>query len=154
MRYRLTPVKTITKTGGGATARLRNNGVNEVNVTRDGYTSRDTWQWSLYFNDSWKKGRATINWGLRWDRQDDKALPTEIDANQLLPDLLPALDFAAPMPASSSTTSLRGLALPTSVGDAQTVLKASAGRYYGAGLAISNVLSPTGQTTLCTTGMT
>src|SRR5262245_51366805 len=48
VRYRLTPVKTITKTGGGATARIRNNGINEVNVTRDGYSARDTWQWSAH----------------------------------------------------------------------------------------------------------
>jgi len=93
LRYRLTPVKTITKTGGGATVRLRNNGDHEVNITRDGYSARDTWQWSLYFSDSWKKGRATINWGVRWDRQDDKALAAEIEANPILPDLLPAVAF-------------------------------------------------------------
>ena len=33
-------------------------------------------------------------------------------------------------------------------GNTRTMLKASVGRYYGAGLAISNALSPTGQTTL------
>ena len=149
LRYRLTPVKAISKTGGGATARIRNNGINEVNVTRDGYTSRDTWQWSLYFTDSWKTGRATINWGVRWDRQDDKALAAEIEANPLLPDLLPAVAFNG----TDANIVYNDIAprlgfTYDAFGNTRTVLKASVGRYYGAGLAISNALSPTGQTTL------
>jgi hypothetical protein len=149
LRYRLTPVKSISKTGGGATARIRNNGINEVNVTRDGYTSRDTWQWSLYFTDSWKTGRATINWGVRWDRQDDKALPTQIEANPLLPDLLPAVSF----PGADAGILYNNIAPRLGFtydlfGNTRSVVKASVGRYYGAGLAISNTLSPTGQTTL------
>ncbi len=149
LRYRLTPVKAISKTGGGATARIRNNGINEVNVTRDGYTSRDTWQWSLYFTDSWKTGRATINWGVRWDRQDDKALAAEIEANPILPDLLPAVVFNGTDAGIVYNDIAPRLGFTFDVfGNTRTVLKASVGRYYGGGLAISNALSPTGQTTL------
>jgi hypothetical protein len=149
LRYRLTPVKAISKTGGGATARIRNNGINEVNVTRDGYTSRDTWQWSLYFTDSWKTGRATINWGVRWDRQDDKALAAEIEANPLLPDLLPAVVFNGVDANIVFNDIAPRLGFTYDLfGNTRTVLKASVGRYYGGGLAISNALSPTGQTTL------
>jgi hypothetical protein len=149
LRYRLTPVKTITKTGGGATARIRNNGINEVNVTRDGYSSRDTWQWSLYFTDSWKTGRATINWGVRWDRQDDKALAAEIEASPLLPDLLPAVVFNGADANIVYNDIAPRLGLTYDVfNNTRTVFKASVGRYYGGGLAISNNLSPTGQTTL------
>jgi hypothetical protein len=149
MRYRLTPVKTISKTGGGATVRLRNNGDHEVNITRDGYVARDTWQWSLYFNDSWKMGRATLNWGLRWDRQDDKALAAEIDANPILPDLLPAVGFDGADAGVVSNDIAPRLGFPYDLfGNTRTIFKASAGRYYGAGLSISTDLSPTGQTTL------
>ena len=149
LRYRRTPVKSISKTGGGATVRIRNNNDHEVNITRDGYSSRDTWQWSLYFNDSWRMGRATINWGLRWDRQDDKALPTQIAANPILPDLLPAVAFEGADAGVVYNDIAPRLGLTYDIaGDTRTVAKISAGRYYGAGLAISNVLSPTGQTTL------
>jgi hypothetical protein len=149
LRYRLTPVKTISKTGGGATVRLRNNGDHEVNITRDGYSARDTWQWSLYFNDSWKMGRATLNWGLRWDRQDDKALAAEIEANPILPDLLPAVAFNGADAGVVYNDIAPRLGFTYDIfGTTRTVFKASLGRYYGAGLAISNTLSPTGQTTL------
>ena len=149
LRYRLTPVKSITKTGGGATARIRNNGINEVNVTRDGYVARDTWQWSLYFTDSWKMGRATVNWGLRWDRQDDKTLAAEIAASPLLPDLLPAVVFnGADANVIYNDIAPRLGFTYDLFGTTRTVLKASVGRYYGAGLDLSNELSPTGQTTL------
>lgn len=149
LRYRLTPVKTITKTGGGAIARIRNNGINEVNVLRDGYSARDTWQWSLYFTDSWKMGRATINWGVRWDRQDDKALAAEIAANPLLPDLLPAVVFNGADAGIVYNNIAPRLGVTYDLfGNTRSVVKASGGRYYGGGLAVSNTLSPTGQTTL------
>ena len=149
LRYRMTPVKSITKTGGGATARIRNNGINEVNVTRDGYVARETWQWSLYFTDSWKMGRATVNWGLRWDRQDDETLAAEIAANPLLPDLLPAVVFNGADAGVIYNNVAPRLGFTYDIfGTTRSILKASVGRYYGSGLDLSNELSPTGQTTL------
>src|SRR5262245_46934898 len=93
VRWRSTPYETVSKTGGGVTARIRSSGVNEVDVTRDGDTNREMWQYSLYFSDSYKKSRATVTWGLRYDHQDDRAISANIAANPLLPDLLPAVDF-------------------------------------------------------------
>ena len=55
--------KTITKTGGGATVRIRNNGDQRGQHHARRLHARDTWQWSLYFTDSWKMGRATVNCG-------------------------------------------------------------------------------------------
>ena len=43
-RWRSTPYQTISQTGGGATARIRSTGINEVDITRDGDTSREMWQ--------------------------------------------------------------------------------------------------------------
>jgi hypothetical protein len=149
VRYRATPYTTITRTGGGATARIRASGINEVDVTRDGYSPRDLWEYSAYFNDSWKVRRATINWGVRYDRQDDYAPPATTSANPLLPDLLPAIEFKGVdtgvvynnvSPRLGITWDLRG--------DGKTILKASAARYYGIGIYTAGTLSPTGQTTL------
>jgi hypothetical protein len=149
VRWRSTPYETISKTGGGATARIRASGVNEVDVTRDGDTNREMWQYSFYFSDSYKVDRATLTWGLRFDHQDDRAIAASIPANPLLPDLLPAVIFNGAdgdaqyndlAPRLAFTYDLRGTG--------QTVLKASAARYYGLGIYTAGSISPTGQTTL------
>jgi hypothetical protein len=149
VRYRATPFETISKTGGGVTARVRASGVNEVDVTRDGDTSRDMWQYSFYFTDSYKKDRATLTWGVRYDHQDDKALPSQIAANPLLPDLLPAVNF----PGAETGATYNDIAPRVSLaydlrGTGRTVLKASGARYYGLGIYTAGTVNPAGQTTL------
>ena len=44
VRWRSTPYQTISQTGGGATARIRSSGINEVDITRDGDTNREMWR--------------------------------------------------------------------------------------------------------------
>ena len=46
VRWRSTPYETVSQTGGGATARIRASGQNEVDITRDGDTNREMWQYS------------------------------------------------------------------------------------------------------------
>jgi hypothetical protein len=149
VRWRATPYETISKTGGGVTARIRATGVNEVDVVRDGDTNRDMWQYSLYFTDSYKKNRATLTWGVRYDHQDDEALPSQIAANPLLPDLLPAVNF----PGADSGATYNDVAPRVSLaydlrGSGRTVLKASGARYYGLGIYTAGTVNPAGQTTL------
>ena len=149
VRYRATPYETISKSGGGATARIRASGQNEADITRDGDTSRDMWQYSAYFTDSYKKHRATVTWGLRYDHQDDKALPTTIPANPILPELLPAVNF----PGADSGATYNDIAPRVSIaydlrGTGRTVLKASGARYYGLGIYTAGTVNPAGSTTL------
>ena len=149
VRWRSTPYETISKTGGGATARIRSNGVNEVDITRDGDTNREMWQYSLYFSDSYKAKRTTLTWGLRFDHQDDRAISANIAANPILPDLLPAVNFTgADGEAVYNNLAPRvGFAYDL-MGTGRTVLKASVARYYGLGIYTAGTISPTGQTTL------
>jgi hypothetical protein len=149
VRWRSTPYETISKTGGGATARIRSSGQNEADITRDGDTNREMWQYSLYFSDSYKKDRATVTWGLRFDHQDDRAITSNIAANPILPDLLPAVNFTgADGGATYNDLAPRiGLAYDLK-GTGRTVLKASAARYYGLGIYTAGSINPTGQTTL------
>lgn len=149
IRWRHTPYETITQTGGGAIARIRASGQNEADIIRDGDSPRDLWEYSAYFNDAWKMGRATINWGLRFDYQDDKAPAASIQASPILPDLLPGVNF----PGADSGVTYQNLAPRLGftydlAGQGKTVIKASFGRYYGLGIYTSGTLSPTGQTTL------
>jgi hypothetical protein len=73
-RWRSTPYETISRSGGGAQVRIRASGQHEVDIIRDGDTARDMWEYSTYFNDSYKRGRTTINWGVRFDHQRDRAV--------------------------------------------------------------------------------
>ena len=148
-RYRKTPYQTISITGGGATARFRNGVASEANITRDGDTNRNLYEYSGWVNDSWRRNKLTFNVGLRYDYQKDFALAASIPANPILPDLLPAVAFTgADSGASFGDVSPR-FGITYDLGTTQrTVLKATAARYYGLGIYTAGTLSPTGQTTL------
>jgi len=149
LRWRSTPYQTISRTGGGVTARIRSTGINEVDVTRDGDTNREMWQYSVYFSDSYKAKRTTLTWGLRFDRQDDRAISASIPANPLLPDLLPAVTFTGADGEAVFNDLAPRVALAYDLtGSGRTVLKASGARYYGLGIYTAGSISPTGQTTL------
>ena len=149
VRYHSTPYETITKTGGGATARFSNGVPAEANITRDGDTSRDLYSASWYFNDSYKRGRSTVNAGLRFDHQKDRALVTAIPGSPILPDLLPTLNFAGADSGAAYNDFSPRLGYTYDVrGNGKTVAKATVARYYGVGIYTAGSLSPTGQTTL------
>ncbi len=149
VRYRDTPYETMRQVGGGAIARFRNGVPSEAEISRDGYLSRALWSWSAYINDSYRRDRLTINGGIRFDYQDDEALPTSTVANPILPDLLPALDFqGADSGASYKNWSPRFGVTYDVTGDARTVLKGNLARYYGIGIFTASTLSPTDRTWL------
>ena len=148
-RWRSTPYETISRSGGGAQVRIRASGQNEVDIIRDGDTARDMSEYSTYFNDSYKRGRSTINWGVRFDHQRDRAVATRIPANPILPDLLPAVTFGgADAGVAYNDVSPRLAVTYDLKGNGKTVIKAGANRYYGLGIGTAGVLSPTGTTTL------
>ena len=149
VRGRWTPFQTITKTGGGAIARFNNGVPAEATIARDGHTTRDLYEYSAYINDSFRRGRFTVNAGVRFDYQKDRALAANIGANPILPSLLPAVDFKG----ADSGAAFKDLAPRFSMtydvsGNSKTILKATAARYYGLGIFTAGTLSPTGQTTL------
>src|SRR5262245_10011116 len=149
VRWRSTPFETISKSGGGAQVRIRASGQNEVDIIRDGDVNREQWQYSLYFNDAYKRSRMTLNWGLRYDYQRDRAITANIAANPVLPDLLPAVDFNGTDAGVSYNNWSPRLAFTYDLtGNGKTVVKASGARYYGLGITTAGVISPTGTTTL------
>jgi hypothetical protein len=149
LRYRSTPYQTITKTGGGAQARFRSGVPSEGELRRDGHTSRELWEYSAYVNDSFRRGRFTLNAGLRFDYQDDEAKEAQVPANRIAPDLLPALDFkGADSGATYADLSPRLGVTFDLRGNGKTVLKSNLARYYGIGIYTAGTISPTGQTTL------
>ena len=104
---------------------------------------------TLYVQDSIKKGRATINLGLRFDHQHDIATPGTVPANRILPAQLPAINF----PGADSGVALqqlvaaRRLHLRPDAATARPSRRLSASRYYGIGMFTAQALEPTGTTT-------
>ena len=168
--YRRSPVESLTTYGGGAIVRIRQTGstntcspgkdpagngglaagiCQEANIQRDSDLSYIQYNRSLYFNDSYKKNRATINVGVRYDRQFDIARAASTQANVILPDLLPAIAFnGADSGVTYNNISPRGGFTYDVKGDGKTVLKVNGGRYYGLGIYTASTLQPTTTTTL------
>jgi hypothetical protein len=61
---------------------------------REGAGTDRTEQWSLYVGDTISLNRATIDLGVRYDRQGGKALPSETLSNAGFPSLVPGIQFS------------------------------------------------------------
>jgi hypothetical protein len=123
-------------------------GCNEASVQRDADFTYTLYQRNMYVQDSIKKGRATINLGLRFDHQHDIATPGVVPANVILPTQLPAINFpGADSGARFNNWSPRVGFTYDLTGDGKTIVKVSASRYYGIGMTTASSLEPTGSTT-------
>ena len=63
-------------------------------VFREGSGTNRTEYVDAYLGDTISKGRATIDLGVRYDRQGGRALPSATAANPAFPTLVPGLNFA------------------------------------------------------------
>ena len=123
-------------------------GCDEANILRDADYTYTMYQRDAFIQDSIKKGRATINLGLRFDHQHDIATPGTVPANRILPAQLPAINFpGADAHVRYNNWSPRIGFTYDLTGDGKTILKAGASRYWGIGAYLSGILEPTGSTT-------
>jgi hypothetical protein len=123
-------------------------GCDEANIMRDADFNYTLYQRDLYIQDSIKKGRATINLGLRYDHQHDIATPGVVPANRMLPAQLPAISFPGADSGARYNNWSPRLGLTYDLrGNGKTILKASGSRYYGIGMFTASALEPTGTTT-------
>jgi hypothetical protein len=143
VKYRDTPFEVSQHRGGFATTTFRNGAAVEATMFRDLATLQDLTQAGVYLTDSIRKGRLTVNAGVRADYWDDALRSASVAANPIVPDLLPAVAFGGAdagvtwvnwSPRFSATYALRG--------HGRTVLKASGSIFYGQGLFVSGQLNP------------
>ncbi|MDQ3069195.1 MAG: TonB-dependent receptor [Acidobacteriota bacterium] len=103
-RWRNANGETIAHTGGNAEAYVTcPSGISDplnpacvptyAQIYRDGYTDYKLKTQAAYVQDTYTRGRITANLGLRWDRQSDEALATDVPASPVLPNTLPAIAF-------------------------------------------------------------
>ncbi|HEX2456910.1 MAG TPA: TonB-dependent receptor [Vicinamibacterales bacterium] len=163
-RYRTTPIESISQYGGGGEVRIRSAanmntctvggvtftlGCHEANITRDADFSIQRWDSDVFFSDTYRVHRLSLNLGIRLDHYDDEALAASTPANRILPDLLPGIQF----PGADSNVvwnnwQPRFGANYDLFGTGKTVLKFSASRYYAITNSTSNALQASNSTTL------
>ena len=80
--------------GNGILSQLNNPTTLFAQVFREGSGTNRTTYMDFYVGDTISKGRATIDVGIRYDRQGGKALPSVTAGNPAFPNLVPGLNFA------------------------------------------------------------
>ncbi len=146
-RWRDTPFESTGHFGGFATARLLNGVPVAADLHRDNNSLTSLVSSAGYLQDSFTKGRLTINAGVRVDYHKDEALAATIGANPIVPEFLPALSFPGADPGVSFVdVSPRFGATWDLSGDGKSVVKASANRFYGQFVGTAVIINPVGAT--------
>ncbi len=141
--YRDNPVGFTAIRGGRARSRFRNGVAVEADLYRDSNTERAIKQYYGYIQDSYSRGKLTINGGVRADYQDDEALPSSVPANPIIPDVLPAVNF----PGADSGVSFFDVSPRLGVtydlrGNGKTILKGNYAIYWGTGITTAQYVTP------------
>jgi hypothetical protein len=106
-RWRTARAQSVSHTGGNAVPRYADissadpgrrlcttfDGGCNADLFRDGHTNFNLDTHAFYVQDTYTVKRLTLNLGIRWDRQSDEALPTEVAANPIIPAIMPAINF-------------------------------------------------------------
>ena len=125
-KWRRTPSYAEQHWGGFAQARFANGVATAADLFRDANARTMLVTTSAYMNDSFTRGRITVNAGVRVDYQDDSVLEAGVTENPIAPDFLPEVTFGGVdsgvttvdwSPRLGVTYDLRG--------DGRTILKAS-----------------------------
>src|SRR5581483_6081270 len=104
----------------------------QVNLTRDAQTRYDLSNVSAYVQDTYTHGRLTAQLGLRYDRNHDQALASNIPANPILPNLLPAVTFPGVDPKIIFNNFSPRVGFTYDLkGDGKTVVRANYAMYWG-----------------------
>ena len=143
--FRDTPATSTTVYGGDVTAQTRNGVPERAQFWRSSFTDYAMSTHSAFVQDTYNRGKLTINAGFRWDRQDDAALASSVEANPHIPQWLPGIDFqGADSGVVFSNWSPRVGAGYDLFGDGRTVLRSSFSIYYGqiAPGSLSGTLNP------------
>jgi hypothetical protein len=131
-RWRTARGDSINHTGGNVIARFSGATPNSAEFYRDGSTSYRLDTQALYLQDTVTLRRVTLNLGVRWDRQTEKALATEVPANPLIPNIMPAISFPGVDPGVVWNDVSPRLGLTYDMfGNGRSIARSSYSMYYG-----------------------
>lgn len=142
-KWRDTPTERLVHRGGYGIVTTSRDAPVEATMTRDQSSLQPLVTASGYVADSFTRRRLTINVGVRADYQDDSVRARSVGENPIVPELLPAVEFAG----TDSGVTWLDISPRTGItfdlfGNGQTILKASGAIYYGQGLFVSGNLNP------------
>jgi hypothetical protein len=104
----------------------------QMQLTRDSQTDYDLTNISLYGQDTFQKGKMTLQLGLRYDYNHDQALSSSVSSNYLLPNVLPAVTFAGADPGIKFNNISPRLGFTYDVsGSGKTVVHGNYAMYWG-----------------------
>ena len=149
--FRNAPVNSYAHTGGYAEARFRNGVAANATLVRDSFTDYLQRTHSFYIQDEYQAGRFTSRIGVRYDRYSDIAKGSSIDANPIIPALLPAVTFDGADPGVVWNNFSPRFSLNYDLsGNGKTVAGVTLSRYYGQPSvgAIAGTLNPVGTVSL------
>lgn len=146
-KYRDTPSYSTTVYGGDVYAQMRNGVPERAQFWRSSAVNYSMDTTSLYAQDTFTRDRLTVTAGIRWDRQDDAALASTVDANPLVPQWLPGVTFPGDDAGVTFTNLSPRIGLGYDLrGNGQTVLRSNFAVYYGqfGPGSLSSILNPVG----------
>ena len=129
----------------------------QVDLTRDGYSVYDLLNYSAYMQDTITKGRTTLQLGLRYDYNRDKAMASSIVANPLGGALASRINFPGADPGVAFNDFSPRLGITYNVtGDGRRMARANYARYFGqvGNGGVAATVNPVGSTTLRIRGST
>ena len=93
--YRTAEANTANIFSGNKTqARFNTTGSDRARFIRDAASNIEAKYTTVHVSDTFTTGRMTLSAGVRWDLQQGEVAPSSVPANPLVPNLLPAIDFA------------------------------------------------------------
>jgi hypothetical protein len=146
-RWRSAHSTALNHHGGFVDARFTNGVANSADMWRDGNAVSHLNTHAFYLQDTYTRGRLTLNLGFRFDRQDDYAVEATVPANPLIPTQLPAIAFpGADAGVVWNDFSPRVGFTYDVTNDGKTIVSSSFATYYGqmAPGQLSSVLAGTG----------
>jgi hypothetical protein len=131
--FRKNPTVTTTTYSGNQVFGVVNSATDQIaQVTRQRNVAFEEKVWSAYAGDTFTKGRATLNLGVRWDHQYAFNQPSTAEANPDFPDLLPALAYDGSGPTITWNDFSPRVSFDYALDQSRhTVLRASYARYAG-----------------------
>ncbi len=117
--------------GGDAVAVFGQGQAREAWFIRPGNTSIEITNAALHFQDIFTRGRWSLKLGLRFDYQAGSNRPSQIPANMVIPDIMPAVTFPGTDPVNTWKNLSPRIGFTYDLtGDAKTLLRAGYSRYY------------------------
>jgi hypothetical protein len=133
--YKRTPVSTLTVIGGADTGlfgSIFGPGESYVEVTREGLLRYEGEYLHAFVGDTFTRGRATVNAGLRFDHQVARNLPAPVAASPSFPDRLPAIDYTGGGTGAAWSDVSPRIGISVALEESRrTVARASLARYAG-----------------------